>query len=249
MLSSSARLESLRTYYTLKLKNDPTSRRWRDRVAAENDKLAISIARRMLAVCTEPLEDLTQMARIGLLKAIERFNPTMGVAFSSFAVPYIRGEMLHFLRDHWGLLKIPRRWREKMEQVERIEKKLLAKGRHVDRALIADSVGISKALWSDIEAAFNSTVTPIYEAAHLSHEIEDTDRLDLQASAIARVALLPNPMRDCLIEHVFGKLKADAIAKSHHLDSHQVKRLIDEGLQRLRSRQTEADVEAIQNAG
>lgn len=233
--SRTDRLESLRTYYNLKQQGDPRANRMRDLVFEQNDRLAIAIARRMLAVCSEPLEDLKQIARIGLLKAIERFDPTKGAAFSSFAVPYIRGEILHFLRDHWSLLKIPRRWLEKLEQVERIEAKLLRQGRAIDRALIAASIGIDRATWETIESAFNCSVTPIDDVLHLSDASQENDRQELQDSAIARVALLPSPMRYCVVEHLFGKLKTDAIARQYSLDAQSVKHLIADGLNRLRS--------------
>jgi len=49
--------------------------------------------------CTESYEDLLQVGCIGLIRAIERFDTTKGSAFSSFAIPYIRGEIQHYLRD------------------------------------------------------------------------------------------------------------------------------------------------------
>ena len=49
--------------------------------------------------CTESYEDLMQVGCIGLIRAIERFDLSRGSAFSTFAVPYIRGEIQHYLRD------------------------------------------------------------------------------------------------------------------------------------------------------
>lgn len=56
-------------------------------------------------------EDLYQMGSIGLLKAIDRFDPSYGVAFSTFAVPHILGEVRRHLRDN-ALVKVDRRLRE-----------------------------------------------------------------------------------------------------------------------------------------
>ena len=60
--------------------------------------------------CAESYEDLLQVGCIGLIRAIERFDTTKGSAFSSFAMPYIRGEIQHYLRDRSYSVRIPRRW-------------------------------------------------------------------------------------------------------------------------------------------
>ena len=62
--------------------------------------------------CNESFEDLLQVGSIGLIRAIERFKFDQGNAFSSFAIPYIRGEIQHYLRDKSPTLRIPRRWLE-----------------------------------------------------------------------------------------------------------------------------------------
>lgn len=56
----------------------------------------------------EPQEDLFQIGMIGLLNAIEKFDPERGSSFSSLAIPEIMGAILNYLRDHGSLLKIPR---------------------------------------------------------------------------------------------------------------------------------------------
>jgi RNA polymerase sigma-B factor len=47
----------------------------------------------------EPVDDLTQVAQLGLLKAVERFNPRYGVGFAAFAVPTMLGELKRHFRD------------------------------------------------------------------------------------------------------------------------------------------------------
>ncbi|MGB3614735.1 MAG: RNA polymerase sigma factor SigF [Elainellaceae cyanobacterium] len=60
--------------------------------------------------CSESYDDLLQVGSLGLINAIERFDISKGNAFSSFALPYIRGEIQHYLRDKGHTVRIPRRW-------------------------------------------------------------------------------------------------------------------------------------------
>jgi RNA polymerase sigma-B factor len=111
--------------------------------------------------CDELYEDLEQIGYFGLIRAIERFNPNQGYAFSSFAIPYIRGEILHFLRDRSTILKIPRRWQELYHQGQKARKELtLSLGRPVKDTDIAKSLKISLQEWQECKLAFRNR-TPI----------------------------------------------------------------------------------------
>ena len=59
---------------------------------------------------TESYEDLVQVGSLGLIRAIERFDLSQGCALTTFAVPYIQGDIRHHLRDRQSLVRIPRRW-------------------------------------------------------------------------------------------------------------------------------------------
>ena len=64
----------------------------------------------------EPLEDLMQVACVGLLKAIDRFDPECGTEFSSFAVPTITGELRRYFRDCAWSMHLPRGDQERLLQ-------------------------------------------------------------------------------------------------------------------------------------
>jgi RNA polymerase sigma-B factor len=107
--------------------------------------------------CCEPLEDLEQVAYLGLIRAIERFNPQQGCAFSSFAVPYIRGEILHYLRDKGSLMRIPRRWQDLYNKGKKIRKQLSQSlGRQPQDREIAQVLGVSEQEWNECYLALQN---------------------------------------------------------------------------------------------
>ena len=78
--------------------------------------LARTIARRYQSPRV-PLEDLVQVAAIGLMKAIDRYDPDRGIAFSSYAVPTMMGEVQRHFRDHtWGV-RPPRELQERAQRI------------------------------------------------------------------------------------------------------------------------------------
>lgn len=105
--------------------------------------------------CTESYEDLAQVGCIGLIKAIERFDLTQGYAFSSFAMPYIRGEIQHYLRDKGVMVRIPRRWQALQQQAVEFSRLFRQNYRRKPTdAEIAAALEISTCQWQEIKLAW-----------------------------------------------------------------------------------------------
>src|SRR5215218_6765706 len=90
----------------------------------------------------EPLDDLIQVASLGLLKAIDRFDPARETAFSSFAVPTILGELKRHFRDKGWSVRVPRDLQEMAVRVERMADEMSRElGRAPTPAEIAERTG------------------------------------------------------------------------------------------------------------
>jgi len=96
---------------------DATHSQYRDQAVRRHLPLARSLAHRYWH-SGEPIEDLEQVACIGLLNAIDRFDPDQGTCFSTFAVPTILGELRQHFRDRTWALRPPRRLQELSVRVQ-----------------------------------------------------------------------------------------------------------------------------------
>jgi RNA polymerase sigma-B factor len=91
---------------------------------------------------SEPLDDLIQVASLGLLKAIDRFEPDRPTAFSSFAVPTILGELKRHFRDRGWSVRVPRDLQEMSVRVEKVADTMARQlGRAPTPAEIAEEIG------------------------------------------------------------------------------------------------------------
>ena len=93
---------------------------------------------------SESLEDLSQVGIIGLIKAIDRFDPDRGVEFSSFAVPTIVGEIKRHFRDKSWAMRVPRRLKDLNVAVGRaVEELTVELGRSVTPRDLAARLGVA----------------------------------------------------------------------------------------------------------
>lgn len=97
--------------------------RIRNALIEDHRWLAVHCARRF-AHKGEPLDDLVQVAMVGILKAVERFDPEYGVVFTTFAVPTAVGELRRHFRDKTWAVHVPRRAKETYQVVSGVVEEL-----------------------------------------------------------------------------------------------------------------------------
>jgi RNA polymerase sigma-B factor len=118
--------------------------RQRDVIVERCLPLADHIARRF-SNRGEPLEDLVQVARVGLINAVNRFDADKGAEFVAFAVPIIMGEVRRYFRDHGWSVKVPRRLKELSAQLKKAHEELSQQlGRAPTATEIANQLGIDR---------------------------------------------------------------------------------------------------------
>src|SRR4051794_40792829 len=113
--------------------------------------LAQSTARR---VCLYYDEDVEQVALLGLIRAVDRFDPSRGNGFSTFAVPTIVGEVRRYLRDHSRLIRYPRALHDLRLKLRRTEAEMArASGRTPTVAELAEGLNVPLEQITELMAA------------------------------------------------------------------------------------------------
>ncbi len=243
--------EMLEAYHRAKGTDSPKVKHLRSSLIKQNNGLVVTIATQLKDCCGEDLDELIQCGVIGLDKAIQRFDPARNVAFSSFAVLYIKGEILHFLRDNWrGSYKIPRRWIEFHGTVAKIHREFIAAGRNQSIDEIAVSLLLKKPrcssetearrTWGTIKQAMHrKPVVSLEENTHhfavcdASEADEASDRIKALRQ---HLSLLSEPYYSCLMSRFLDNLPDEAIATQQGLSVEQTQELIQEGIDWLRFR-------------
>ncbi len=237
-------LQLLREYY-----NSPCAE-IRNQLVQLNFGLVRKEAHHWVNQCTEGYDDLLQVGSLGLIRAIERFDIAKGHAFSSFAIPYIRGEIQHYLRDKGSTVRIPRRWQAIQHQAAIISRDLHTQlHRQPTDAEVAKVLEISVAEWQEIKLAYRNRAplsldAPMHNeeegAASLgdlvpdvqyhSFQLAQEDQIRLQQSLVQ----LENRTREVL-EFVFlHDLTQKETAERLGISSVTVSRRVKKGLKSLR---------------
>ncbi len=154
MQASSCRRASGNTLELLQRYQQQLSLDIRNRLVNLNIGLVRREAYHWLQRSGESFDDLMQVGSLGLIRAIERFDPAKGYAFSSFATPYIRGEIQHYLRDKGSSMRIPRRWQALESQSRRVIRQFhLDAGRVPTDQEIAAALEVSLEEWHGVKMA------------------------------------------------------------------------------------------------
>lgn len=96
----------------------------RDQIVDQNFNLVKKIAHGLARRSTDPVDDLIQIGSIGLIKAIDYFNPEAGAKFTTYATHLITGEIRHYLRDKTSMIRAPRELQELSFRINKIVHKL-----------------------------------------------------------------------------------------------------------------------------
>lgn len=184
----------------------------------------------------ERLEDLVQVGAIGLIKAVDRFDPARGVGLATFATPNILGEMRRHLRDRSALIRVPRRQQEACVRVRRAHRELGARLRRdpTQRELVAET---------------HLSATDLSDAVHVEEaraplplaEVEPLDGDDAFRSSVDRVSVvtglgrLHRRERQAVGCRYFADMSKSEIARRLGISRTQTSRLLASGLEKLRA--------------
>ncbi|OUN39025.1 RNA polymerase sporulation sigma factor SigG [Faecalibacterium sp. An77] len=215
----------------------------RRRMIEGNLRLVLSVVQKF-SQRSENLDDLFQVGCIGLIKAIDHFDPGLDVRFSTYGVPMIVGEIRRFLRDN-NALRVSRSLRDTayraMQAREQLEKQL---GREPTMKEICDTVGLSR---REVTAALESVVEPVSleepvysdggDAMYMMDQVRDTDGEDSWISGLEfrqTVQGLSDRERKIMeLRYFLGKTQME-VAKEIGISQAQVSRLEKSALQQFR---------------
>lgn len=259
MLVQSNRNLKCDTIELLQLYQQTRSSETRNQLVQLNIGLVRREAHHWLHQSDESYDDLMQVGSLGLLRAIERFDLSKGYAFSSFAIPYIRGEIQHYLRDKGSSMRIPRRWQMLYHQSTKITRQLqLELGRTPNDAEIAAALEITQGEWQDVKLASRNRAllsldAPVQDednsSASLGDLLPDHKYRSFQLAQEDQIRLqqalyqLEQRTREVL-EFVFLQdLTQKETAERLGISSVTVSRRVKQGLQRLRNLLANSDDE------
>lgn len=226
--------------------DDPERARLREHLVESHMPLVIHLARRFSGR-NEPVSDLVQVGVIGLLKAIDRFDPDRGLAFSTYATPTILGEIKRHFRDTGWLVHVPRRARELHSSLNRARERLAQQlGRAASIAELAAELDCSEdAVVETLDAARAYSGVPLEvlvppdsnapEPASLGVSDAGYEQVEQRALLSAAISRLPEKQREILLLRFVANKTQTEIAGIVGVSQMQVSRLVARGLAALRA--------------
>lgn len=185
----------------------------------------------------EPMEDLEQVACVGLLNAIDRFDPEAGCRFSSFAVPTILGELRQHFRDRTWALHTPRRLQELSVRIEHARDELVpALGR---QPTVAELSGLLDApgelILQALEIAVARQTLPLEEGEDpAAREDDGYARAEDRALLVSLLRGLDVRDAEIVLLRFHDELTQDAIARRVGVSQMQVSRVLRRSLALMR---------------
>jgi RNA polymerase sigma-B factor len=188
----------------------------------------------------EPVEDLYQAASVGLIKAVDRYQPEQGESFLAFARPTILGEIQHHFRDTTWRVHVPRSVQERSAQVTRAEDELRASsGSNPCTEVIARHLGLELGQVTEVRHALAACRDRSLDATHAADDgeplalLETVGHLDLEYERVetsvgCRHALrrLRPRERKVLLLRFGGEFTQDEIAQRIGVSQMHVSRIL-----------------------
>ncbi|MCM6772131.1 RNA polymerase sigma factor SigF [Nocardia sp. CDC159] len=228
--------------------DDPQREAVREKVIGLCMPLADHIARKFSGR-GENFDDLLQVARVGLVQAVDRFDVSRGSSFLSFAVPTIMGEVRRHFRDNTWAVRVPRRTKEIQLSiggtVDQLAQRLgrMPRAREIAEELDVDLVEVTQALIAgnsyqvsslDAVTGDDSENTPLSLLEVLGEAEPKYDRVEEFMAVKPLIAELPERERNVLIMRFFEAKTQTQIAEALGISQMHVSRILAKTLSWLR---------------
>ncbi|MEU3409386.1 RNA polymerase sigma factor SigF [Streptomyces sp. NPDC006670] len=196
----------------------------------------------------EPLDDLTQVATIGLIKSVDRFDPDRGVEFSTYATPTVVGEIKRHFRDKGWAVRVPRRLQELRLSLTTATAELSQQhGRSPTVHELAERLGISEEeVLEGLESAnaYSTLSLDVPDTDDESPAVADTlgsedealEGVEYRESLKPLLEGLPPREKRILLLRFFGNMTQSQIAQEVGISQMHVSRLLARTLAQLRDK-------------
>ncbi|MFI5583714.1 SigB/SigF/SigG family RNA polymerase sigma factor [Amycolatopsis sp. NPDC051758] len=229
--------------------DSPERERIRDTLVRNHLELARNLARKFRNR-DEAMEDLVQIATVGLIHAVDRFDPAQGTDFLAFAVPTISGELRHHFRDNSWSVRVPRRLKELNANISAAREELTVQlSRAPKPSEIAGRLGVPiEDVYEGLRAGqgrYGASLDHLLEnAAHTRFGAPDAElgQAELREALRPMLESLPDRERKIVALRFGSGMSQSDIARRVGVSQMQVSRLLAATLKKLRSGLDESEL-------